>query len=145
VRKLSLCVTAALGLSCASCGTKESLYPVMGKVTYKGSPATGAAVFFHHRGSDAAEPPIMGMVREDGSFELICGSLGRGAPPGDYEVLIEWKRVAGKGRRRPQIGPDKLKGHYANRKHPLLFATVEPHATSLPPFELTDAGPGQKR
>ena len=120
------CVTAALVLACASCGNKDSIYPVSGKVTYKGSPASGAVVFFHRQGGDATkEPPIMGIVQEDGSFELVCGSLGKGAPPGDYDVLIEWKRVAGKGKRRPQTGPDKLKGRYADRKHPLLHATVE--------------------
>jgi hypothetical protein len=146
VSKLILCMTAALLLACASCANKDNIYPVSGKVTYQGSPASGAAVFFYRQGGDATtEPPIMGIVQQDGSFELICGSLGRGAPPGNYDVLIEWKRVAGKGRRRPQTGPDKLKGRYADRQHPLLYATVEPRATNLAPFELTDAAPGQKR
>jgi hypothetical protein len=142
VRKVVSCVTAALVLACAACGNKNNIYPVSGKVTYKGSPAVGAAVFFHRQGGDSTnQPPIVGIVQEDGSFELVCGSLGKGAPPGDYAVLVEWKRVTGQGKRRPQAGPDQLNGRYADPKHPLLHATVEAKATHLPPFELTDEGP----
>jgi len=80
------------------------------------------------------------IVQPDGSLELVCGALGTGAPPGNYDVLIEWKRTTRPGKRQPQSGPDRLKGRYADRKHPLLRATVEARATNLPPFELTGAG-----
>jgi hypothetical protein len=139
VRKVVFCATAALLLACASCGNRERIYPVSGKVTYRGVPASGAAVFFQRRGSDADKgPTIVGIVQEDGSFELVCGSLGKGAPPGDYDVLIEWKRSPGRGKRRPQMGPDILRGRYADPKRPLLRATVKAQSNSLPPFELTD-------
>ena len=87
------------------------------------------------------EHMIMGIVQEDGSFELVCGSLGKGVPPGDYDVLIEWKPVSGQSNGRPQHGPDKLKGRYADPKHPVLHATVEAKATSLAAFELTEGQP----
>ena len=35
---------------------------------------------------------IMGIVMQDGSFELSCGSLGKGAAAGEYDVVIEWKQ-----------------------------------------------------
>ena len=141
MRKLIFCVTPALVLTCASCGNQNRIYPVSGKVTYRGSPAPGAAVFFRRQGGDSGnEPTVMGIVQADGSFELVCGPLGKGAPPGDYTVLIEWKRVPGQGKGRPQTGPDRLKGRYADPNHPLLHATVEARANHLPPFDLTDAG-----
>lgn len=125
-------------LTCASCGNQNNLYPVSGNVTYMGAPAAGAAVFFYRRGADSMnEHMIMGLVKEDGSFELVCGSLGKGAPPGDYDVLIEWKPAAGQGRGRPERGPDKLEGRYADRGNPRLHATIEAKANRLPPFELT--------
>jgi hypothetical protein len=128
-----------LALACASCANRNNIFPVSGKVTYKGSPATGAAVFFRRQGGDAMnDHMIMGIVQEDGYFELVCGSLGKGAPPGEYDVLIEWKRVSGQSKGRPQHGPDKLKGRYSDPKRPLLHATVEAKVTSLPPFELTE-------
>jgi hypothetical protein len=145
VRKVVLCMTAALALTCASCGDKNNIYPVSGKVLCKGLPASGATVFFCRKGGDSMDDHmIMGIVQEDGSFELVCGSIGKGAPPGDYDVLIEWKQVSSQSNGRPQRGPDKLKGRYADPKHPLLHAAVEAKTNDLPPFELTDEGPVQK-
>jgi hypothetical protein len=138
VRKIVCCLTALLTLACASCN-KNNIYPVAGEVTYKGSPASGATVFFHRQVADSRnEHLIMGIVQEDGSFELVCGALGKGAPPGDYAVVIEWKQVSGQSKGRPQHGADKLQGRYADPKHPLLHATVEATTNHLPPFELTD-------
>ncbi len=139
MRKLLFCLPAMLALACASCGNKNNIYPVSGKVSYKGAPATGATVFFRRPGGDAMnEHLIMGIVQEDGCFELVCGSLGKGAYPGEYDVLIVWKRVIGQSKGGPQHGPDKLKGRYADPKHPRLHAVVKTEANELPPFELAD-------
>ena len=106
------------------------------------APASGAAVFFVRQGGDASnEPAMMGIVQEDGTFELVCGSVGKGAPPGDYDVLIEWK-VQRQGRR--QYGLDKLKGRYADRKNPLLHASVEAGVRNSFSFDLTDEAADQK-
>src|SRR5258707_15381005 len=106
---------------------------------YKGSPASSAVLFFFRQGRDSSnDPVIMSIVQEDGSFELVCGSLGKGAPPGEYDVVIEWKQASHGSRGRPKHGPDKLKGRYADPKHPLLHATVEAKTNNLPPFELAN-------
>jgi hypothetical protein len=137
VRKVVSYVAVALVLACTSCN--RNIYPVSGKVTYKGSPASGAAVFFFRQGGDStSEPAIMGIVQEDGSFELVCGSLGKGAPPGEYNVVIEWKQVSGQSKGRQQRGLDRLNGRYADPNRPLLHATVEAKTNDLPPFELTN-------
>jgi hypothetical protein len=129
---------SALALTAASCGSNQ-LYPVSGKVTYKGAPAAGAAVFFQRQGGDHMNDHlIMGIVKEDGSFELVCGSLGKGAPPGNYDVLIEWKQITGRNRGRPQRGPDRLQGRYADPKTPRLQATVKAQRNELTPFELKE-------
>jgi hypothetical protein len=139
MRKVVLCLTAALVLASASCGNKNNIYPVSGKVMCKASPASGATVFFTRKGGDTMnDHMIMGIVQEDGSFELVCGSLGKGAPLGEYDVLIEWKQVSGQSKGRPKQGLDKLKGRYADPKHPLLHTTVEAKTNDLPPFELMD-------
>jgi hypothetical protein len=142
MKRLLQLALAIVTLACASCDRKEKIYPVSGNVMYKNLPAAGATVFFHRQGCDPMnEHMIMGVVQDDGSFELVCGSLGKGAPPGEYDVLIEWKRSAGQNKGRPQHGPDKLKGRYADPKHPLLHATVEAQATNLPAFNLADGEP----
>ncbi len=138
MRKVLSCATAILVMACASCS--QTIYPVSGKATYNGFPASGAVVYFHRQGGESIkEPAILGIVQKDGSFELVTGSLGKGAPPGNYDVLIEWKRVSGQGR--PQHGPDLLQGRYADPKHPLLHAALTAAANNLPPFELTDDVP----
>ena len=139
MRKVYFCLTAVLALTCASCGNKSNIYPVSGKVTFKGSPASGATVFFYRQGGDPMnEHMVMGIVQEDGAFELVCGSLGKGAPPGEYDVVIEWKEVSGQSKGRPQRGPDKLNGRYADPKHPRLHATIKAERNNLAPFDLTD-------
>ena len=84
---------AAVLLVCASCsGTAPGRYPVRGKVTYNGQPATGASVQFRREGETAEETanfPI-GVVDSDGNFELKAEGLGYGALPGKYKVLILW-------------------------------------------------------
>jgi hypothetical protein len=138
MKKVVLCQMAALTLACASCSNNNQ-YPVSGKVTYHGSPASGATVYFRRPGGDAMnDHAIMGIVQEDGSFELVSGLPGKGAPPGAYDVLIEWRRLSGPSRGRPHQVPDVLKGRYADPKRPLLHVTVEAKATNLPPFELID-------
>src|SRR5229473_5051661 len=108
---------AALTLTCTSCG--NGLYPVSGRVTYKGAPAVGATVFLQRQSGDSQnEHMIMGIVQQDGSFTLVCGPLGKGAPPGEYNVFIEWKRASHHAKGLSQKVPDKLQGRYADPKRP---------------------------
>jgi hypothetical protein len=130
---------AVMAVSFTSCGKANRLYPVFGTVTYKGAPAAGAAVFFHRQGADPMnEHAVMGIVQEDGSFTLVCGAAGQGAPPGQYDVLIEWKQDQNHGKGLAHKGRDRLKGRYADRKHPRLHAVVNTESNHLSPFELTD-------
>lgn len=90
MKKRTFYLTAAVALTCTSCG--NGLYSVSGKVTYKGQPAAGAAVFFQRQGADLMnEPMIMGLVQQDGSFSVVCGDKGAVVPPGKYDVLVEWR------------------------------------------------------
>jgi len=126
---------AGLALACVSCG--NGLYPVSGKVTYQGAPAAGATVFLRRQGTNPmSDPMIMGIVADDGSFTLVTGSLGKGAPPGQYDVLVEWKKPAGQGR--PQQRSDKLNGRFADPNHPRLHVVIKPQRNDLAPFDLTD-------
>jgi hypothetical protein len=136
--RLFVPLAASLGLCCAACGGGSGLYPVDGKVLFAGSPAVGATLTFVRKGGDPTrETPPQGVVKEDGSFTL-AGPAGPGALPGDYAVLVEWKEGAGKTRgRAPALSaPDRLKKRYLDPARPLLTATVEPKANTLPPFEL---------
>jgi hypothetical protein len=124
--------------ACIGCGN-SCTYPVSGKVLYGGEPAVGATVTFVRKGvtDRMQEQTPQGVVREDGTFSL-ASPLGAGAPPGEYVVLIEWKVGAGtsKGRSPGLSAPDRLNRRYLDLTRPLLTATVEAKANTLPPFEL---------
>lgn len=142
MNKYLVATVAALSLVGASCRKNEhGLYPVAGKVLYKGTPAAGAAVFFYRKDKDAhplREQMVMGVVRDDGAFELVCGPWGKGAPPGCYDVIVEWRPVVGQRNGNPLRASDKLNGRYGDLHHPALQAVVESRPNLLPPFELTD-------
>jgi hypothetical protein len=130
---------AAVGLVCTSCGSSNKLYPVSGTVTYKGSPAAGATVFLQRRGAEPLnEQTIMGIVKEDGSFSLVCGAQCQGVPPGEYDVLIEWKPRSKQAKGLAQKTADRLQGRYADPKNPRWRAVVKAGPNQLGPFELTD-------
>jgi hypothetical protein len=122
----------------SGCSDSKGHFPVRGKVLYKGEPAVGAAVYFHRK--DSADLPkdsadrltgqaLQGIVDQDGTFEL-AGASGKGAAPGDYIVLIEWKD--GRGIK----APDRFKGKYLNMKEPSFTAEVKPMKNKLPAFEI---------
>jgi hypothetical protein len=141
MKELSIYTTAIIALACTSCGNSNNLHPVSGKVLYQGAPAVNATVFLRRQGVDPLNQlAIMGIVQEDGGFTLVCESFGKGAPPGEYDVLIEWKHDSklirtGSNTRPP---PDRLKGRYADLKRPGFHVTIKAGSNDLPPFELTD-------
>jgi hypothetical protein len=130
---------------------------------YQGKPAKGATVHFRREGEtpeQAANYPI-GVVDEEGKFDLEVAGVGWGAAPGRYKVLVRWPPeskevgaapVAAKGkgkqtvssssaaelRRDPKSSSDRLKFRYFNPDKPLLFAEIKPGTNKLDPFELKD-------
>jgi hypothetical protein len=124
-------------------------------VNYQGAPAAGATVLFHRTGPDSVGGPVArGEVQSDGSFWLDSGDLGRGALPGQYVVLIEWRQgplrfhraetanSVGKAAAREGkpllIADDRLKGRYFDSAHPRITAEVKAEKNDLPAIELID-------
>jgi hypothetical protein len=138
----------------AGCGNTAGLFPVSGKVLYKGEAARGAVVYFHRQGEPGTQRELVpfGIVQDDGVFSLSSDGRGNGALPGSYKVLVEWRDREGNGvvpvngkrqsnlvkRSRIHSGPDRLKGRYFNASKPLLEAEVKTGPNQLPPFELKD-------
>jgi hypothetical protein len=147
--------TLALTLGCAGCGNHDGLSPVDGKVLYKGEPAAGARVYFHRSDVDGSRGPVpIGEVDRDGSFQLISGELGGGAPPGKYDVRVVWPdgplrthrsdlaktvgRAAARGAKPELKADDRLKGRYSDPAHARLHAEVKSGSNHLGAFELID-------
>jgi hypothetical protein len=154
--------TAMFLSSAASCSRSgPGCYPVYGKVTYKGQPATGAAVHFHREGETAEEATNfpMGLVDEEGNYALAVAGVGSGAPAGKYKVLVRWstergeeapvsttrkkskkqpQESTGERRRDPKSDTDRFNFRYFQMAKPLLFAEVKPETNNLPAFDLED-------
>jgi hypothetical protein len=131
------------GLVLAGCGGEDrvDVYPVQGKVLYRGEPAAGAEVVFHAAANAPLSPSIpipRAVVQSDGTFELASFEPGDGAPAGTYDVTVVWPSAAAADAD-PESGggqPDRLGGRYANPDTSGLAATVREEETSLEPFEL---------
>jgi hypothetical protein len=87
-------------------GNLPELVPVQGTVTLDGKPLTGAEVAFIPAG-DTRGSGATGYTKEDGKYELAAPKGVKGAPAGDYKVVIT-KRVMPDGSDFPpgsQVGP----------------------------------------
>ncbi len=81
-------LTAVLG-----CGQREAvkLFPVSGKVTFRGEPAANALVVFHDKRprDELRNLPIpRARTDDDGSFRLSSYETNDGAPAGEYRVTV---------------------------------------------------------
>ena len=163
--RVAVIAMLALSATLASCGPGggPGLYPVTGKVTYKGEPAAGAQVVLAPDGPPApgapggGEPPSA-IVEEDGRFTVSSGARGDGAPPGKYKVLITWRtglaadaakadeatakkrrsRAVAKPDKHAMLAPDRLKGRYTDAGKSRLSVEVKAGTNNLDPFDLTD-------
>jgi hypothetical protein len=144
-------LTAALACNHAPAG-RLPVYPVRGKVLYKGNPLPGALVVFERKGeatpaSSASGTPApvhaTGRVAADGTFELMTYQGNDGAPAGDYLVGISSVPPRSeRGLFSSQDGPiskgnpDVLRGRFSDPKSSGLLASVKEQDNVLPPFEL---------
>jgi hypothetical protein len=105
LRASGLAVAVWVGL--AGCRNSESLpalqvYEVKGKVTLAdGKPLSSGWIYFVPKGDLPITPS--GVIGSDGTFSLVTGGSGDGAPPGEYKVRIEAPQLqaALKGKKPP--------------------------------------------
>jgi 6-phosphofructokinase 1 len=77
--RMPLRALVAVVITTASCSQKSTVtvYPVQGKVLYRGRPATGARVAFHPLGNTEPDRPLpQATVEADGSFHLSSSGKG---------------------------------------------------------------------
>ncbi len=124
------------------CSQGPRLYPVQGKVLWRGKPTAGARVIFHPVSENPNLPQPSAVVDENGSFRLGTRAPGDGAPAGEYKVTIDWSDLSDQAvysadiSSGPPKSPDKLGGRYADPKRSMLQVNVKEGKNNLPPFEL---------
>jgi hypothetical protein len=138
LRCWTLVLVAGLVLSLAGCtkSDRPSVYPVNGKVFYKGKPAEGAYLTLVPLDENAAGRPRPGaLVKKDGSFRLSTYTSHDGAPAGRYAATIIY-RSPEKKIDDENAGPDLLRGRYSDPKTSLLHVEIKEGTNELEPFNL---------
>jgi hypothetical protein len=134
----------AVSLACSSCsGAKgQPVFPVHGKVLFRGKPAAGALVVLHSMGpSTPQQERPRAVVEDDGSFSVSTFAAKDGAPAGDYAVSINWKSKTVKtpGRKGPaKKVPTNFPKRYENPKTSGLVVRVQEGPNELRPFDIKD-------
>jgi hypothetical protein len=128
------------------------VYPVKGKVTFKGNPITPGSVIYELEGGAEAkgtssEPRVgplrvSGQIQADGTFQLWAFAGVEGMPEGRYKVGI----TSRPGRSEAGIfdaaskikkgNPDVLRGRYSNPKTSGLTDKVVNDRPNEPSFDL---------
>jgi hypothetical protein len=139
-------------IGCTQSRDHPPVYPVHGKVTYKGKPITGGTVLYELEGGGeakgaAGEPgagPLRasGRIQTDGTFQLQAFPGVDGLPEGHYKVGIT-SRLG-----RTEVGifdpeskikkgnPDVLRGRYTDPKTSGLRDEVVKDRPNEPSFNL---------
>jgi len=139
--RVAACCSFALAVCILGCGgpePPEAVYPVTGKVFYRGKPAVGAMVAFHKVGSDPNSGQPSGEVQEDGTFTLTSYRPDDGAASGEYQVTISWRDAVGGSLSDPDYGPEKLPKKYQASETSGLTVSVAAGSNDLAPFQIND-------
>jgi hypothetical protein len=130
---LLFALAAAGGVSCEPSG--PVLHPVRGSVQFEGQPAEGATVILEPVGGGGDTSKPSGTVGADGAFTVTTHPHGRGAPAGEYAVLVTWFPPDARSTDHPK---NKLPAKYGDpAKTPVPKVTVAAGGTEIPPIQLT--------
>jgi hypothetical protein len=129
-------IVLAFSAGLAGCGNSGSLprlqvYEVKGKVVLAdGKPLTGGVVSFVPIGDLPITPSAT--IASDGTFSVVTGGSGEGAPTGDYKVRIEAPGLSQDPKSKKPLFPSK----YTDEDSSRLVVTVRPQTNQLDPFVL---------
>ena len=124
-----------LAAGLAGCNQSDSLprldvYPVKGKVELgDGKPLSGGWIVLVPKGDLSVTPS--GEIGPDGTFSVVTGGSGEGAPPGDYKIRIDAPQLKKDKNRRPLIPPKFTDEDSSN-----LVITVRAEPNQLGPIRL---------
>jgi hypothetical protein len=128
--RLGLAAALVALAACAGCGSanQRPVFPVSGKLTYKGEPMAGAWITFHPL-DNTGPTAVRAFTKADknGHYKLTTRDTDDGAPAGEYAVTIFWPEAhkgASGAEEASNTAPDRLKGAHAVASTTKLRATV---------------------
>lgn len=118
----ALLILIILGCGGAPAPNRDPVYPVSGKVTYKGQPVVAADITFI---ADAVNRSAFGRTDEKGEYRLSTFGAFDGAVAGKQTVIISKTGVASTGNEAPIDSPDYVPPGYEKVKPPATPAERE--------------------
>jgi hypothetical protein len=119
----------------AGCSRSDALptyqvYDVKGKVLLAdGTPLNGGLITFVPKGDLPVSPS--GEIGPDGTFSIVTGGSGQGAPAGEYKVRIETPQIPRAKNKKPVVPPK-----YNDEDSSDLAVTVRAESNQLDPIRL---------
>jgi hypothetical protein len=129
-------IVSASSAALFGCGNADSLprlqvYEVKGRVLLAdGNPLKSGWISFVPKGDLAITPSAK--IAADGTFSLVTGGSGEGAPSGDYKVRIEAPEFRPDPKTRKTIFPFR----YTDEDSSGIVVTVLPKENHLEPIRL---------
>ncbi len=105
-------------IGCGGGGDELSVYPVTGKITKGGSGMAGVNVSLIPQGQTES-PMLVGITAEDGSFEILTSTGLKGAPAGEYKIVLAGKGAEmdySTGQPKKTTGKDSIPKKYASEE-----------------------------
>jgi hypothetical protein len=106
------------------------VYDVKGKVLLAdGTPLSGGLITLVPKGDLPVSPS--GEIGPDGTFSIVTGGSGQGAPAGEYKVRIETPQIPRAKNKKPLVPPK-----YNDEDSSNLAVTVRAESNQLEPIRL---------
>lgn len=127
----------ALSVGCGKSETAQApVYPVKGKITFRGYPIQGASIALHPKaGAQAGVPTPRASVDQQGNFTVTTFNANDGAPAGEYTLTVLWYKPVKQGAD-TVAGPNALPPKLAKPETSDLTVTVTAAPNELPPIKL---------
>lgn len=141
VRVPGVVAAVVILLATVGCGSKEPfqdrvpVFPVEGKITFKGEAMPGAFVAFHPKSKNQDVPVPRASVKPDGSLVVSTYDGGDGAPEGEYVLTVEWYKLVKNGGD-VVAGPNVVPKKFAKPKTSGLVVNVAAGQNTIPPIQL---------
>jgi hypothetical protein len=135
-RRIGSVLLTALWAGLTGCHGQDSLpklqvYEVKGKVLLSdGTPLGQGWVYFVPKGSLSVTPSAQ--IASDGTFSVVTGGSGDGAPAGDYKIRIEAPGLQAKSKSKKAPFPFK----YTDEDSSGIEVTVRAEPNQLQPIRL---------
>ena len=132
VQRSLLAFVCSLVVMTGCSDVRVPVFPVSGKVLYKGKPAAGAQiVLYSSKQSEVDDIAPSATVGTDGNFAITVYEPGDGAPDGDYVAIVQWFKMDGE-----TAGPNVIPKMYGSPKTSPIKLTVAGGPVQIPPINI---------